>query len=133
MFHKLLRLFLLPVIICFNTAHNTCLHSTLLNSLHYFQIAVQTRQSSEGRPPKSLDVSSNASSQVMLLSNHMHGSRPTAVLTNDKYLKAVLYAERQGVAALRSVADMLRKSAEDSIKSMAEYQRVIDEANKNSF
>ena len=102
--------------------------------LHYFQIAVQTRQSSsEGRAPKSLDVSSNASSQVMLLSNHMHGSRPAAILTNDKYLKAVLYAERQGVAALRSVADMLRKSAEDSIKSMAEYQRVIDEANKNSF
>ena len=48
-------------------------------------------------------------------------------------LKAVLYAERQSVAALRSVADMLRKSAEDSIKSMVEYQRVIDEANKNSF
>ena len=80
-----------------------------------------------------MDVSSNASSQVMLLSNHMHGSRPAANLTNDKYLKAVLYAERQGVAALRSVADMLRKSAEDSIKSMAECQRVIDEANKNSF
>ena len=80
-----------------------------------------------------MDVSSNASSQVMLLSNHMHGSRPTPVLTNDKYLKAVLSAERQGVAALRFVADMLRKSAEDSIKSMAEYQRVIDEANKNSF
>ena len=80
-----------------------------------------------------MDVSSNASSQVMLLSNHMHGSRPTAVLTNDKYLKAVLYAETQGVAALRSVADMLRKSAEDSIKSMAKYQSVIDEANKNPF
>ena len=70
-----------------------------------------------------MDVSSNASSQVMLLSNHMHGS--AANLTNDKYLKVVLYAERQGAAALRSVADMLRKSAEDSIKSMAEYQRVI--------
>ena len=80
-----------------------------------------------------MDVSSNAYSQVMLLSNHMHGSRPTAVLTNDKYLKAVLYAERQGVVALRSVADMLRKSTEDSIKSMAKYQRVIDEANNNSF
>ena len=80
-----------------------------------------------------MDVSSNASSQVMLLSNHMHCSRPTSVLTNDKYLKAVLYAERQGVAALRSVADMLRKSAEDSIKSMAKYQCVIDEANKSSF
>ena len=80
-----------------------------------------------------MDISSNASSQVMLLSNHMHGSRPTAVLTNDKYLKAVLYAERQGVAALRSVADMLRKSAEDSIKSMAKYQCVIDEASKNSL
>ncbi len=80
-----------------------------------------------------MDVSSNASSQVMPLSNHMHGTRPTPVLTNDKYLKAVLYAERQGVAALRSVADMLRKSAEDSVKSMAEYQRVIDEANENSF
>ena len=80
-----------------------------------------------------MDVSSNASSQVMLLSNHMHGNRSTTVLTNDKYLKVVLYAERQGVAALRSVADMLRKSAEDSIKSMAEYQCVIDEANKNYF
>ena len=63
----------------------------------------------------------------------MHGSRPTVVLTNDKYLKVVLYAERQCIAALRSVADMLRKSAQDSIKSMAEYQCVIDEANKNSF
>ena len=80
-----------------------------------------------------MDVSSNASSQVMLLSNHMHGSRPAAILTNDKYLKAELSAERQGVAALRSVADMLRKSSDDSIKSMAKYQLVIDEANKNSF
>ena len=80
-----------------------------------------------------MNVSSNASSQVILLSNHMHGSRHAAVLTNDKYLKAVLYAERQGVAALRSVADMLRNSAEDSIKLMSEYQRVIDEANNNSF
>ena len=69
----------------------------------------------------------------MLLSNHMYGSQPTPVLTNDKYLKVVLSAERQGVASLRSVADMLRKSAEDSIKSMAKYQLVIDEANKNSF
>ena len=80
-----------------------------------------------------MDVSSNASTQVMLLSNYMHGSRPTAVLTNDKYLKVVLYAERKGVAALRYVADMLRKSVEDSIKSIAEYQCVIDEASKNSF
>ena len=63
----------------------------------------------------------------------MHGSRPAAVLTNDKYLKVVLYAERQGVAALRSVADMLRKSEEDSIKSMDKYQCIIDEASKNSF
>ena len=98
-----------------------------------FQVVVETRQSSsEGMAPKRLDLSSNASSQVMLLPNHMHGSRPRAVLTNDKYLKAVLSAERQGVAALRSVADMLRKSAEDSIKSMAKYQHFIDEANKNS-
>ena len=80
-----------------------------------------------------MDVSSNASSQVMPLSNHMHGSRPTPVLINDKYLKVVLSAERQGVVALRPVADMLRKSSEDSIKSMAKYQLVIDEANKNSF
>ena len=29
-FMSCLRLFLQPVIICFNTAHNTCLHSTLL-------------------------------------------------------------------------------------------------------
>ena len=69
----------------------------------------------------------------MLLPNHMHGSRPRAVLTNDKYLKAILYAKTQGVAALRSIGNMLRKSIEDSINSMAKYQRVIDEANKNSF
>ena len=80
-----------------------------------------------------MDVSSNASSQVMLLSNHMHGIRPTPVLTNDKYLKVVLSAERQGVASFRFVVDMLRKSSEDSIKSMAKYQLVIDEANKNSL
>ena len=84
------------------------------------------KQSSlEVRPTKSSDISSDASS---------HSRQPRPLLSsNSKYLKAVLYAERQGVAALRSVADMLRKSAEDSIKSMAEYQRVIDEANKNSF
>lgn len=45
----------------------------------------------------------------------------------------ILSAETQGVAALRSVADMLRKSAEDSFKSMDKYQLVIDEASKNSF
>ena len=63
----------------------------------------------------------------------MHGSQPTPILINDKCLKAILSAERQGVAALRSVADMLRNSSEDSTKSMAKYQLVIDEANKKSL
>ena len=80
------------------------------------------QSSSEERPQKSSDLSSDASS---------HSGQPRPFLSNDKYLKAVLYAERQGVAALRSVADMLKKSTEDSIKAVAKYQRVIDEANRS--
>ena len=80
------------------------------------------QSSSEERPQKSSDLSSDASS---------HGSRPRPVLTNDKYLKDVVYAERKGVAALRSVADMLKKSTQDSIKAIAKYQRVIDDANRS--
>ena len=91
--------------------------------LQYYQNAVVMKQSSsEERPQKSSDISSDASS---------HGSRPRPVLTNDKYLKVVLYVERQGVVALRSVANILRKSTEDSIKAIAKYQRVFDEANRN--
>jgi hypothetical protein len=43
-----------------------------------------------------------------------------------KYLKAVMVAERKGVAALRSVGDIGRKSTEDSIKSIAIYRRELD-------
>jgi hypothetical protein len=37
-----------------------------------------------------------------------------------------LVTETKGVAALRSVADMLRKSIKDSIKSIAIYRRDLD-------
>jgi hypothetical protein len=55
-------------------------------------------------------------------------STPRTTYTYVKYLKVVLVAERKGVAALRSVADMLRKSTEDSIKSIAIYRRELDKA-----
>jgi hypothetical protein len=45
-------------------------------------------------------------------------SPPKITYTSVKYPKVVLVVERKGVGALRSVADMLRKSTEDSIKSM---------------
>ena len=80
------------------------------------------QSSSEERPPKSSDLSSDASS---------HSRQPRPFLSsNSKYLKVVLY-ERHGVAALRSVADMLKKSTQDSIKAIAKYQRVIDDANRS--
>ena len=80
------------------------------------------QSSSEERPTKSSDLSSDASS---------HSRQPRPFLSsNSKYLKAVLY-ERHGVAALRSVADMLKKSTQDSIKAIAKYQRVIDDANRS--
>lgn len=60
----------------------------------------------------------------------LHDSRLRAVLTNEKYLRFVLYAERHDVAALRSVFDMLRKSLEVSIKSMAKYQRLLMESTR---
>jgi hypothetical protein len=46
-------------------------------------------------------------------------SPPRTTYTSVKYLKVVLDVERKGVAALRSDADMLRKSTEDLIKSIA--------------
>jgi hypothetical protein len=48
-------------------------------------------------------------------------STPRTTYICVKYLKAVLVAETKGVASLRSVADMLRKSTEDSIKSITIY------------
>jgi hypothetical protein len=48
-------------------------------------------------------------------------SPPRTTYTSIKYLKVVLDVERKGVGALRSVADMLRKSTEDLIKSIAIY------------
>ena len=80
------------------------------------------QSSSEERPTKSSDLSSDASS---------HSRQPRPFLSSDsKYLKAVLY-KRHGIAALRSVADMLTKSTQDSIKAIAKCQRVIDDANRN--
>jgi hypothetical protein len=79
------------------------------------------QSSSEEIPRKSSDLSSDASS---------HSDQPRSFLSNDTYLKVVLYSERQGVAALTSVTDMLKKSTGDSIKAFAKYQRVIDEANR---
>ena len=81
------------------------------------------KQSSlEERPTKSSDLSSDASS-------HSRQPRPF-FSSNSKYLKAVLY-KRHGIAALRSVADMLTKSTQDSIKAIAKCQRVIDDANRS--
>jgi hypothetical protein len=45
-------------------------------------------------------------------------SPPRTTYIGVKYPKAVLVVEIKGVAAPTSVADMLRKSTEDSIKSM---------------
>ena len=58
------------------------------------------QSSSEERLQKSSDISYDGSS---------HSGQPRPFLPNSKYLKDVLY-ERHGVAALRSVADMLKKS-----------------------
>jgi hypothetical protein len=55
-------------------------------------------------------------------------STPRTPYTGVKYLKVVLVVERKGVAALRLVADMLRKSTEYSIKSIAIYRRELDKA-----
>jgi hypothetical protein len=72
-------------------------------------------------PRKSSDLSSDASS---------HSGQPRSFLSNDTYLKVVLHAKRQSVAALTSVTDMLKKSMRDSIKVFAKYQRFIDEVNR---
>ena len=44
---------------------------------------------------------------------------------------AILHAERKGVAALRSVAEMLRKRAEDSMITIAKYRRDIENASSS--
>ena len=81
------------------------------------------KQSSlEVRPTKSSDLCSDASS-------HSRQPRPF-FSSNSEHLKAVLY-KRHGIAALRSVADMLTKSTQDSIKAIAKCQRVIDDANRS--
>jgi hypothetical protein len=59
-------------------------------------------------------------------------SPPRTTYIGVKYLKAVRIAKRKGVAALRSVADMLRKSTEDSKKSIAIYRRELDKATNRS-
>jgi hypothetical protein len=59
--------------------------------------------------------------------NHF-SSLPRTNHTGVKYLKAILVVERKGVAALRSVADMLRKNTVDSIKYIAIYRRELDKA-----
>jgi hypothetical protein len=51
-------------------------------------------------------------------------SPPGTTYTGAKYLKVVLVAETKGVV----VADMLRKSTEDSIKSMAMYRHELEKA-----
>jgi hypothetical protein len=53
-------------------------------------------------------------------------STPRTTYTSVKYLKVVLAAERKGVATLRSVANMLRKSTEVLIKSIAIYRCELD-------
>jgi hypothetical protein len=80
------------------------------------------QSSSEERPTKSFDLSSDASS-------HSHQPRPF-LSSNSKYLKVVLY-ERHGVSALRSIDGMLKRSTQDSIKAIAKYQRIIDDANRS--
>jgi hypothetical protein len=53
--------------------------------------------------------------------NDLLSSPPRTTYTRVKYLKAILVAKRKSVAALRSVADMLRKGKEDLIKSIYDY------------
>jgi hypothetical protein len=72
------------------------------------------------RTPRSPDLSEGTTEANDL------SSPPRITCTGVKYLKAVLVAERKGVAALRSVADMLSKSTEGSIKSIAIYRHELD-------
>jgi hypothetical protein len=53
--------------------------------------------------------------------NDLLSSPSETTYIDYKYIKVVLVAERKGLAALRSVVDMLRKSKGDLIKSMAMY------------
>ena len=80
---------------------------------YYFQTAHKTKQaSSEGRTQRSSELSSSAASHSNVEANNLLSGQPRTP-TGEKHLRALLSAERQGVAALRSVADMLKKSAEN--------------------
>jgi hypothetical protein len=74
------------------------------------------------RTPRSLDLPKGTTKANNL------SSTPRTTYIGVKYLNFVLVAERKGVASLRSVANMLRKSTEDSIKSIAIYRRELDKA-----
>ena len=47
-------------------------------------------------------------------------------------MKVILHAERQGVAALRSVVEMLKKSKYDMMKLIAKYRSLYEDANSSS-
>jgi hypothetical protein len=62
--------------------------------LRYYENAVVTKQAYlKDKPQKCFNFSFDASSQANIKSNHLHGSRSRAVLTNDKFLKVAMYAE----------------------------------------
>ena len=99
---------------------------------HYCQTAVQTEQASSGESiQRSADYCSNASSHEIVQAKDLLSSRHAPTKRGDSYIKAILHAERKGVAALRSVAEMLRKRAEDSMITIAKYIRDIENASSS--
>ena len=78
---------------------------------------------------RSSEHSSNAPSHGIDEENDQHRSRPRTIPANGKYLRALLSTERQGVAALRSVVDMLKKSTNESMRTIAKYRFHMDQAN----
>ena len=78
---------------------------------------------------RSSELSSNAPSHGIDEENDQHSSRPRTVPANDKYLRALLSAERHGIVALRSVVDMSKKSTNESIRIIAKYRFHINQAN----
>ena len=78
----------------------------------------------EGRT-ESCDPSSHSSSHCIVEANLLN-SPPRTTHACDKYINVVLHAERKGVAALRSVAEMLKKRTDDTLKRIAMYRSLID-------
>ena len=75
---------------------------------------------------ESCDPSSHSSSHCIAEANNLLNSPPRTTVACDKYINVVLHAERKGVAALRSVAEMLKKRTYDTLKRIAMYRSLID-------